>query len=139
MRSTRDLLRRRTYLVRRRADLLAHIQNTNSQYNLREFGKKIGRKMHREGIVEVFPDPAVKRSIAIDVELIDHFDLLLERLKKEIERTARHHDPQALMLLRTVPGIGSTLGLVILYEDRCSRGAKTPKIASSETEGSRTA
>ena len=30
MRSTRDLLRRRQYLVHRRAELLAHIQNTNS-------------------------------------------------------------------------------------------------------------
>jgi len=116
MRSTRDLLRRRTYLVRRRADLLAHIQNTNSQYNLPEFGQKIARKMHRRGIAELFPDPAVRRSIAIDVELIDHLDLLLEQLKKQIERTARHHDPQALFLLRTVHGIGATLGLVILYE-----------------------
>jgi len=32
MRATRDLLRRRNYLVRKRADLLSHIQNTNSQY-----------------------------------------------------------------------------------------------------------
>jgi hypothetical protein len=34
MRETRDLLRRRTYLVRRRAEALAHLTNTNSQYNL---------------------------------------------------------------------------------------------------------
>ena len=34
---TRDLLRRRTYLVRKRAELLGHIQNTNSQYNLPGF------------------------------------------------------------------------------------------------------
>jgi len=116
MRATRDLLRRRTYLVRHRANLLAHIQNTNSQYNLPEFGQKIARKMHRTGIAEAFADPAVQRSIAVDIELIDHLDLVLERLKKEIERTARHHDPQALFLLRTVHGIGATLGLVILYE-----------------------
>ncbi|HMB70583.1 MAG TPA: IS110 family transposase [bacterium] len=116
MRATRDLLRRRTHLVRRRADLLAHIQNTNSQYNLPEFGQKIAQKMHRTGIADAFPEPAVRRSIAIDVELIDHLDLMLERRKKEIERTARHHDPQALFLLRTVHGIGATLGLVILYE-----------------------
>jgi transposase len=116
MRATRDLLRRRTYLVRQRANLLAHIQNTNSQYNLPEFGQKIARKMHREGIVEVFPDAAVQRSIAVDLELIDDLDMVLERLKKEIERTARHHDPQALFLLRTVHRIGATLGLVILYE-----------------------
>jgi transposase len=43
-------------------------------------------------------------------------EMATERLKKEIERTARHHDPQSLFLLRTVPGIGATLGLVILYE-----------------------
>ncbi len=36
MRSTRDLLRRRTYLMRKRAELLVHVQHTNSQYNLPE-------------------------------------------------------------------------------------------------------
>ena len=30
MRATRDLLRRRTHLMRKRAELLAHVQNTNS-------------------------------------------------------------------------------------------------------------
>ena len=34
MRATRDLIRRRTKLVRTRAEALAHIQNTVSQYNL---------------------------------------------------------------------------------------------------------
>ena len=39
MRAPRDLLRRRTSLIRKRAELLAHLQNTNSQYNLPEIGK----------------------------------------------------------------------------------------------------
>src|SRR5262249_36305619 len=34
MRATRDLLRRRPHLMRKRAELLAHIQNTKRQYNL---------------------------------------------------------------------------------------------------------
>ncbi|WP_425614250.1 transposase [Anatilimnocola sp. NA78] len=34
MRATRDLLRRRTKLVRVRSEALAHVQNTVSQYNL---------------------------------------------------------------------------------------------------------
>jgi len=34
MRATRDLLRRRNHLMRKRAELFAHIQNTNTQYNL---------------------------------------------------------------------------------------------------------
>ena len=41
MRSTRDLLRRRMHLMRQRAELLAHVQNTNHQYNLPDIGKKI--------------------------------------------------------------------------------------------------
>jgi len=42
------LLRRRTPLMRNRAELLAHIQNTNSQYNLPELGKKIAYKATRD-------------------------------------------------------------------------------------------
>ena len=41
MRATRDLLRRRMHLARKRGALLAHVQNTNSQYNLPAIGKKI--------------------------------------------------------------------------------------------------
>ena len=41
MRATRDLLRRRMPLMRKRAALLAHIHHTNSQYNLPEIGKKL--------------------------------------------------------------------------------------------------
>src|SRR5262249_33895983 len=39
MRATRDLLRRRTHLMRKRAALLAHVHNTNSQYNLPAIGR----------------------------------------------------------------------------------------------------
>src|SRR5688572_20927986 len=42
MRSTRDLLRRRLHLVRKRGQLLAHIQNTRAQYNLPEFERPAG-------------------------------------------------------------------------------------------------
>ena len=40
MRSTRDLLRRRLHLVRKRGQLLAHIQNTRAQYQLPESRKE---------------------------------------------------------------------------------------------------
>jgi hypothetical protein len=49
MRATRALLRRRMHLTRKRAELLAHIQNTNRQYNLPEIGKKLAYKANRTG------------------------------------------------------------------------------------------
>jgi transposase len=116
MRATRDLLRRRNHLVDKRAELLTHIQNTNSQYNLEPFGKKIARKSNRAGLAEQFPDPCVRKSIELDIVLIDVYDQQLSQLETGIVRSAKSHDPSTLHLLHTVPGIGKILALVMLYE-----------------------
>ena len=44
------------------------------------------------------------------------YSTLIRELELYIVRTAKEHDPQAFHLLQTVPGIGTTLALVILYE-----------------------
>src|SRR5919109_1501757 len=116
MRATRDLLRRRMHLVRKRAELLAHIQNTNSQYNLPEMGKKIAYKANRDGVAERFPEPAVQKSVEVDLALIDFYDQLLRDLELTIVRTAKQHDAQTLYRLQAIPGIGKILSLVLLYE-----------------------
>jgi transposase len=116
MRATRDLLRRRNHLMRKRADLLAHIQNTNHQYNLPRFMKNICYKGNREGIAEQFSDECVRKSIEVNISLIDQYDQLLRHLEYYIDKKAKVHDPEALFRLRSVPGIGHTLALIILYE-----------------------
>jgi transposase len=116
MRATRDLLRRRIHLMRKRAELLAHVQNTNSQYNLPEIGKKIAYKANRDGVAERFPDPAVQKSIEVDLALIGHYDDLLRDVELSILKAAKQDDANTLYLLRTVPGIGEILSLVLLYE-----------------------
>ena len=116
MRATRDLLRRRCHLMRKRAELLAHIQNTNSQYCLPPFGKKLAYKANRTGVAARFLEPAVRKSIEIDLALIAHYDALLTDVELSITRTAKIHDVNAFYRLRSVPGIGKILALVILYE-----------------------
>src|ERR671933_883087 len=100
MRATRDLLRRRTHLMRKRAELLAHVQNTNSQYNLPEMGKKIAYKTHRDGVAERFNDPAVHKTIEVDLALITDDDELLRDLELSIVQTAKQHDAHTLYLLQ---------------------------------------
>ncbi len=116
MRATRDLLRRRIHLTRQRGGVLAHIQNTNSQYNLEPFGKKIARKIHREGVAERFTDASVRMSVEMDLLLVDYYNRLLNRMELFIVRNARQHDPNNFLLLQSVPGIGRILALVIIYE-----------------------
>ena len=116
MRATRDLLRRRLHLVRKRGQLLAHIQNTRAQYNLPAFEKRLAYPGNRDGVVEHFPDPIVRKSIEVDVALIDQYDALVNDLELTIVREAKRHDADAFHRLRSVPGIGKVLALTILYE-----------------------
>jgi transposase len=116
MRATRDLLRRRLHLTRKRAELLAHVQNTNSQYNLPELRKQLAYKANRDGVAERFPDPAVQKSVEVDLALIGYYDQLLNDVELTIVQTAKQHDAQTLYRLQSIPGIGKILSLVLLYE-----------------------
>jgi transposase len=116
MRATRDLLRRRVHLTRKRAELLAHLQHTNRQDNLPEIGKKSAYKANRGGVAERFPDPAVHKSVEVDLALIDFYDQLLREVELTIVQTAQQHDAQPLYRLQSVPGIGKILRVVRLDE-----------------------
>jgi transposase len=116
MRATRDLLRRRMPLRRTRAELLTHVQQTNSQDNLPESGTTLASKGNRDGIAERLPDPAVQKSIEGDLALMGYYDERLRDLEFSIVQTAKPHDANTLDLLQTVPGIGTILSLVLLYE-----------------------
>jgi hypothetical protein len=96
MRATRDLLRRRPHLMRKRAELLATVHNATSQDNRPELGKKIADNANRDGGAERFADPAVQKSIEVDLALITHDDQRLTDLEPSIVKAAKHHDANTL-------------------------------------------
>jgi transposase len=102
--------------MRTRAELLTHVQNTHSPYNLPARGRKIASKTNRGGVAERFADPAVQKSIAVDLALIGHDDERLRDVEVSILNAAKQHDATTLDRRRTVPGIGAILSLVLLYE-----------------------
>jgi transposase len=116
MRATRDLMRRRNHLMRKRAELLAHIQNTNSQYNLDEPFGCIAVPSKRGDIVGSFDDPVVKKNMEVDLQVIATYDTMLADLERTILKLAQYHDPVSYALLQSVYGIGRIGALTILYE-----------------------
>ena len=113
-RAPRALLRRRMSLPRQRADLLAHIQHTNSPYKLPELGNKLAYKASRDGVAERCPAPAVPKSLDVDLALRGYAAPLLRALGWPIGKAAQQHDAHTLYRLQTVPGIGQSLRLVLL-------------------------
>lgn len=116
MRATRDLLRRRTHLVRLRTDALAHVENSVSQYNLPAVEKKLRCAANRTGIAEQFADPAARRMIESDLALAAHLDEQIRAVELHLVHSARVDDPQAYQRLQSIPGVGKILALILLYE-----------------------
>ena len=116
-RETRDLLRRRCFFVGQRSQLIAHIVNTNSQYNLPPLTRKLCYASNRtENFAQRFTHPATRRSIEADLKLIDAFEEQTDDLERLVLKTAKTDNPVTLELLRSIPGIGKILSLVLLYE-----------------------
>lgn len=117
MRATRDLMRRRIHFVRKRAELLGHIQNTAVQYNLEPLGSLSRPHQRRDkDIVGHFPDPVVRGIVETDLRMIDQYDPMIKELDKQILTLAKDHDPLSLYLLQSIPGVGEILSLTMLYE-----------------------
>jgi hypothetical protein len=98
-----------------------HIQNTNSQYHLPEFGVRIAKPHLRREAAGHFSEPAVRKSVELDVSLIDHYDQELPTLERYIESAAHGHDPVALAQVAHRAWIRSGVGLVHYLRDRNDR------------------
>jgi hypothetical protein len=106
MRETRDLLRRRTFLVRQRSHLLAHLVNTNSQYNLPPLAQKLCYACNRDAInlPARFEDSSVRKIVEADLALVNVIDEQVRELELYLTRNAKVDDPQTYQRLRSVPG-----------------------------------
>ena len=115
-RSTRDLLRRRIYVVRKRSELLAHMQNTVSQYNLDPIEDPMNSKSITDTASSHFGEKPVRMSIELDSSLVLHMNQVLGKVEYHLRKQAEKHDYDSYHRLRSVPGIGEILALVIMYE-----------------------
>ena len=67
MRATRDLVRRRMFLVRRRSELLQHVQLVNQQYNHDPFEKNVKYAANRD-VLDRFEEDSARVSVEAEPE-----------------------------------------------------------------------
>jgi len=89
-RASRDLLRRRAYLVRRRAEALTHIQQIHHQH--------------------------AKLMVSIDLEMIDAYTIQIKRIEDELVRSVKLTHFQSYYRLTTIPGVGAMISLTMIHE-----------------------
>ena len=116
LRATRDLMRRRSLLVRRRAEFLGHIQIVHYQENLPKPAGNLSYKSNRYGVGATLADPSSRLSVEVDLQLIDALDQQIHQLELHLLRTTKAHIPESFFRLKTIPGAGDILALTMLYE-----------------------
>jgi len=116
MRATRDLLRRRTRIVRHGGDLKAHVVNTMSQYNLPPNKVNLKNVSARDQLKSSFSDLSVQKNINLDMVILDCYAEQLSKVEWFIEQQAKQHKPVHLHVLKSITGVGRILSLTIIYE-----------------------
>jgi transposase len=116
LRDTRDLLRRRATIVRRRSGTIAHVQVVNHQQNLPAFPKSISYKANRTGLPERFHEGSLRTMMQLDTDLIDFYDSQICKLDLYLEQHAKLDDPDTFFRLQSIPGVGRILAMTLLYE-----------------------
>lgn len=116
MRSTRDLLRRRTRFMKIRAEAYGHIQTIFRQHCMNIKPKDVKEKTTRRDLVSRFKNESLQRNIELNLDIIDFFDPRLNKIERAIRAEAKEYNRTMHNLLLTMPGIGDMMSLVILYE-----------------------
>jgi len=116
-RPLRALLRQRIFYVWRRAQLLARIHSHQLAHNrLPAKQSRWTRDPWEERLLKAEIHPLRREALRNDLEMIRHFDHQIYEVEKVLQGQTKQVAPREYALLQTVPGIGETLGLTILYE-----------------------
>lgn len=132
MRATRDLLRCRHSYVRRRATAYRHLQTVFLQNGDMDIDlRQLKHKASRRDLIQRFENTDLQLMITAALDYIDALDAIITPLEKQMRAQAKHHDSQAYYLLRSIPGVGEILALIILYETHDIRRFKSVQRYSS--------
>ena len=115
-RPIRALLRQRMSCVWQRAALMAHVSTNQTAEGLKPESRGTDREDWKERVLSQYAHPLHRLAATCEIDLIRSYDLQIQKLEVELERQAKTHEGHAYTLLNTVPGIGRTLALTILYE-----------------------
>jgi len=113
-RPVRDLLRRRSFLVRNRTRYIHSLQSMIERYaNLRLSGNDL-KKLEMKDIEDILKEEHLVLSGETCLENIKSLTRQINRIQKAVKSKMRIHKP--FDLLMTIPGIGEILALTIMLE-----------------------
>ena len=113
-RPIRDLLRKRMKLVGQRTANLLSVQNTISRNTGLSMRWRKIEELTNEEMGKLFGDELISQAPKASLPLIGEMDKQIKQIEKTVTGRAKLRDEYEL--LKTVWGVGTILGLTIMYE-----------------------
>ncbi len=113
-RAIRDLLRKRTQMVRQSTSNLLSIQNLFSRNTGTGINANRAKRLTPEAIDEVFEDPNVALAVKSNLKVMSCLQEQISLVEDAVHGQVRLRKPYKRLV--TVPGIGTILGLTIMLE-----------------------
>jgi len=114
IRPIRDLLRKRTMLVRHRTAHVLSLQNMVNRNTGRKLKVNDAKRLGEEKISKLFEDGHLIMAVQSDKAVIDFFNEQIESIETVVQKEVKLWYPYEELL--TVPGIGKILGITIMLE-----------------------
>ena len=114
IRPIRDLLRKRTMLVRHRTAHILSLQNMVNRTTGRKVNVNDAKRLSEEEISVQLTDEHHKMAVQSDKAVIDFFHEQIDGIEKAVLKEVKLRYPYEELL--TVPGIGKILGITIMLE-----------------------
>jgi transposase len=113
-RPVRDLLRKRSFLVRQRTMHIHSLRTMIERSTSRRFSSREIYKLEASDLKEIFDDKHLILSARASVASICFLTHHIERIQKAVKKRVKIRE--SFKYLRTVPGIGEVLALTIMLE-----------------------
>lgn len=113
-RAVRDLLRKRCRLVQQRTANLLSIQNLVARTTSQHIRGNALKRLSLEQLADSISDPDILLAIDSTLVVVAALDEQIQRVSK-VARARGRLKPE-FRVLRSIPGVGETLGLTIMYE-----------------------
>ncbi|MFC1462844.1 IS110 family transposase [Verrucomicrobiota bacterium] len=116
-RSVRALLRQRTAFVWKRSEIITSLtMGAMANGNKRVSSAQRPRARWHAELRAMYTDPIDLLAVDASTHMVDEFDSIISKLDWAIHKHTNDHYGMEYNTLKTVPGIGPVLGLIILYE-----------------------
>jgi transposase len=114
LRPVRDLVRERIRLVVKRATEYGAISRMLLKYNIQGFTRNTIKRLSEKDMHELYHHPFVRAKATMELQRVDLLTAQVKLMEKALFERARQDS--TFSLLHTIPGIGDTLAITILYE-----------------------